>query len=63
VVTRSGSGLARLTLGTNPLATLTANVADHNRDLGIEAADAVTDGGANRARHNGDRRQCVNVSC
>lgn len=47
----------------NPLVTLTANAADHNRDLGIEAAAGVNDGGGNTARHNKDRRQCVGVAC
>jgi large repetitive protein len=44
-------------------ATLTRNRARHNHDLGITAADGVTDGGGNRASGNGDSRQCVNVTC
>ena len=63
LVRRDGSGLTRLTLPGNPLVTLPANTAGHNRDLGIEAAPGVVDGGGNRARHNGDPRQCVNVGC
>jgi parallel beta-helix repeat protein len=44
-------------------ATLTANAADANGDLGIEAAPGVVDGGANTARGNGNPLQCVNVAC
>ena len=40
-----------------------ANKAYFNADLGIEAAAGTTDGGANRARHNGNPAQCVGVSC
>ena len=47
----------------NLLVTLTSNRADRNADLGIEAVDQVTDGGGNRARRNGDPRQCVGVAC
>jgi TolB protein len=47
----------------NPLVTLTANRTDRNADLGMEAADGVVDGGGNRARRNGDPRQCVNIGC
>jgi parallel beta-helix repeat protein len=43
--------------------TITRNTANVNGDLGIEAAPGVTDGGGNRARNNGDPRQCVNVDC
>ena len=63
VVRRDGTRLIRITLVTNPLVTLTSNTADHNRDLGIEAAPEVVDGGGNRAKRNGDRRQCVGVPC
>ncbi len=42
---------------------LANNLATGNRDLGIEAAPGVTDGGGNRASDNGDPRQCVGVSC
>jgi hypothetical protein len=38
------------------------NRANRNGELGIEATD-VTDGGGNRARRNGDPRQCVGVAC
>lgn len=31
--------------------------------LGIDAVVEMIDGGANTARHNGDPRQCTNVSC
>jgi nitrous oxidase accessory protein NosD len=44
-------------------ATLTRNRASHNHDLGITAADGVSDGGGNRASGNGDSRQCLNVRC
>jgi nitrous oxidase accessory protein NosD len=44
-------------------AKLSRNRADRNGDLGIEAVRGVNDGGGNVARHNGDRRQCVNVKC
>lgn len=39
------------------------NTAARNRDLGIEARAGVVDGGSNRGRSNGDRRQCTGVSC
>jgi parallel beta-helix repeat protein len=42
---------------------LTGNSAFFNHDLGIEAAPAVTDGGGNRARGNGNRLQCVGIAC
>jgi Tol biopolymer transport system component len=45
-----------------PIVTLARNVADRNSDLGIEAVAAI-DGGANRARRNGDPRQCTGVTC
>lgn len=43
--------------------TITANVAVHNGDLGIEAVIGVVDGGRNRAAANGDANQCVGVTC
>ena len=43
--------------------TLTGNVANHNRDFGIEAVAGVRDGGGNRARWNGNRSQCAEVIC
>jgi parallel beta-helix repeat protein len=43
--------------------TLARNEARHNQGLGIRAAEGVIDGGGNRARGNGDPRQCVNVTC
>ncbi|HEX2370889.1 MAG TPA: right-handed parallel beta-helix repeat-containing protein [Acidimicrobiia bacterium] len=43
--------------------TLMRNVANHNRDLGIEAVPGVTDGGNNRAAGNGNPLQCTGVSC
>ena len=42
---------------------LTGNRAFRNGDLGIQAVRGVIDGGGNIARHNGDPRQCVNVTC
>jgi nitrous oxidase accessory protein NosD len=39
------------------------NKAYFNADLGIEAGPATTDGGANKARHNGNPAQCVGVTC
>ena len=42
---------------------LTKNRARRNADLGIDAVQGATDGGGNRARGNGDARQCVNVKC
>jgi parallel beta-helix repeat protein len=47
----------------NPRTTLTRNRANRNHDLGIQAVPGVTDGGGNIAHHNGDPRQCVNVTC
>jgi parallel beta-helix repeat protein len=46
-----------------PSNTVSANEANENGHLGIEAALGVTDGGGNTASGNGDPRQCVNVSC
>jgi parallel beta-helix repeat protein len=46
-----------------PSTTLTANRANGNVDLGIEAVPGVTDGGRNRARGNGNPAQCLNVAC
>jgi len=43
--------------------TLGSNRAFFNSDLGIEAAPGTTDGGGNKARHNGNPGQCVGVSC
>jgi nitrous oxidase accessory protein NosD len=43
--------------------TLTRNRALRNADLGIEAVPSVIDGGGNRARDNGDPRQCTNIVC
>jgi nitrous oxidase accessory protein NosD len=34
-----------------------------NTDLGIEAGPRTTDGGGNKAKHNGNPVQCVGVSC
>lgn len=42
---------------------LTRNRAIRNGELGIQAGRGVIDGGGNIARHNGDPRQCVNVTC
>ena len=47
----------------DPTTKLSRNRADRNGDLGIEAVRGVNDGGGNRARGNGDKRQCVNVKC
>ena len=47
----------------SPTTTLTRNTAHRNRDLGIEAATGVTDGGGNQARANGNPLQCTNVFC
>jgi hypothetical protein len=46
-----------------PSSTLARNKADNNADLGIESVAGVVDGGGNRARGNGDPRECVNVVC
>jgi parallel beta-helix repeat protein len=48
--------------------TITRNTANENgvfppSGFGIEAVPGVTDGGGNRAKNNGDPRQCVNVDC
>jgi large repetitive protein len=47
----------------SPTTKLTENRAIANGDLGIRAVEGVIDGGGNRASGNGDRRQCVNISC
>lgn len=44
-------------------AVLTRNAAYFNHDLGIEAVPGATDGGGNRARHNGNPAECVGVTC
>jgi hypothetical protein len=44
-------------------ARLRDNRAVRNVDLGIEAVFETIDGGGNVARHNGDPRQCANISC
>jgi parallel beta-helix repeat protein len=44
-------------------AKLLGNFAALNGDLGIEAVTGVTDGGGNRARHNGNPAQCTGVAC
>jgi len=46
-----------------PAVTLTANTANDNFDLGIEAVPGVVDGGGNRAGGNGNPLQCTNVFC
>jgi hypothetical protein len=43
--------------------TVSANQAYANTDLGIEAVPETVDGGANRARRNGNPAQCVGVRC
>jgi len=40
-----------------------ANRAYFNTDLGIHAVPGTTDGGGNKAKHNGNPAQCVGVSC
>ena len=47
----------------SPSATLIRNKAIHNGDYGIEAVPGVTDGGGNKAHANGNRAQCLNISC
>jgi hypothetical protein len=47
----------------SPATTITANLANDNTDLGIEAVAGVTDGGGNRASGNGNPAQCVGVRC
>jgi parallel beta-helix repeat protein len=46
-----------------PGSTLSRNSADRNRDLGVEAVPGETDGGHNKARHNGNAAQCTNIAC
>ncbi|MGW6277310.1 right-handed parallel beta-helix repeat-containing protein [Kribbella sp. NPDC055071] len=46
-----------------PSTTVTRNVAGYNHNLGIETVPGVTDGGGNRAVHNGSRPQCTNIAC
>jgi hypothetical protein len=43
--------------------TIASNRADRNADLGMEAVPGVFDGGGNRAKHNGNPLQCLNVTC
>lgn len=42
--------------------TITGNRANHNADLGFDVVGA-TDGGGNRATHNGNPQQCLGVLC
>lgn len=44
-------------------ATLKSNSADHNEALGIDVVPGVADGGGNKAKQNGDPRQCLNIVC
>jgi hypothetical protein len=44
-------------------AILTRNHSDRNRLLGIYGPFFAIDGGKNKARHNGDPRECVGVVC
>jgi hypothetical protein len=44
-------------------AKLTKNLALRNGDLGIAAVRGVRDGGGNKARGNGDPRQCTHIAC
>ena len=57
------SGDDGIDVGRAPAATLTRNRSSDNRDLGIEAAAGVGDGGGNRASGNGNSLQCTNVRC
>jgi parallel beta-helix repeat protein len=43
--------------------TITRNTAVNNTDLGIDAVPGITDGGGNRAAHNGNPLECVNLVC
>jgi len=45
----------------SPATTLTPNIANRNRDVGIEAVPGVTDGGGHRASRNGNPAQCTHV--
>jgi parallel beta-helix repeat protein len=44
-------------------ATFTGNTANFNVNAGITGAPGITDGGGNKARDNGDPRQCRMVAC
>jgi parallel beta-helix repeat protein len=43
--------------------TVTANVAVHNGNLGIDAVSGTIDGGGNHAAGNGNHLQCLNIVC
>ena len=64
---RNGDDGIDIDLGRNDPASVDtlvrANKAFFNTDLGIEAAPGTTDGGANKAKHNGNPAQCVGVNC
>jgi hypothetical protein len=47
----------------SPFTTIEANIANRNRDLGIDAMSGVIDAGGNRAAGNGNPLRCVNVLC
>jgi hypothetical protein len=42
---------------------VTANIANHNGDFGIDAQFEVIDGGNNKAAGNGNPLQCRNIFC
>jgi nitrous oxidase accessory protein NosD len=46
-----------------PGTVLSGNEADFNERLGIQAVPGTIDGGGNRARGNGDPRQCTVIAC
>jgi parallel beta-helix repeat protein len=46
-----------------PGTTLAHDLAFHNGDLGIDAVTGTIDGGANKARANGNPAQCAGVTC
>lgn len=48
---------------TAPATTISANRADHNADLGIDAVAGVTDGGRNEAHANVNPAECSHVVC
>ena len=48
--------------GDSAAAVVTRNAAYFNHDLGIQAVPGATDGGGNRARHNGNPAQCAGRS-
>jgi hypothetical protein len=63
VTNANGQDGIHMVLAQPQLVTLTANVANANRNLGIDVTPGVVNGGGNRAAGNGNPAQCAGVAC